>query len=314
MSANVETMFFVSNEENARFVPWHGLGTPVVEAPNSAEAIKLAGIDWTVDSKPIFDYLGNEIPGYKSDMRSSDNTILGVVSDRYKIVQNSEAFEFTDALIGEGVVYETAGSLRNGKQTWLLARMPQQSILGDAVDPYICFSNTFDGSGSIKVCMTPIRVVCNNTLNMALNSATRSWATKHMGDMSSKLEEARNTLGLATAYMNKLAEEAEKLSEVKVEDSKVEYIVTSLFPIDFEKDSNRKINNMQSMRDAFMRCYGAEDIKQFNGTAWGVINAASDFVGHTSPARESSKFDKSRWGKIMFGHPILDFVTNSVAA
>lgn len=314
MSANIESLFYTSNEANNRFVPWHNLGTPVENAPNSEEAIKLAGIDWTVDSKPIYDCFGNEIRGYKSNMRSSDNSILGVVSDRYKIVQNKDAFEFTDALIGDGVTYETAGSLRNGKQTWLLARMPEQNILGDKVDPFICFSNTFDGSGSIKVCMTPIRVVCNNTLNVALREASRSWSTRHVGDIDSKLEEARNTLGLATTYMEKLNEEADKLANTKVEDSKVEYIVTSLFPIDFDKDSNRKINNMQAMRDAFMKCYAMDDIKQFNGTAWGLINAASDFAGHVEPNRASDKFAENRWGKIMFGHPILDFVSSAVSA
>ena len=125
MSANVETMMYV------REVPWHGLGTKVEEAPNSKEAMKLAEIDWKVESKPIFNEKGIEIPGYFSNVRSSDGSVLGVVGSRYKIVQNEEAFEFTDSLVDtEEVVYETAGSLRNGKCVWLLARMPKVDILG----------------------------------------------------------------------------------------------------------------------------------------------------------------------------------------
>ena len=114
MAANVETMMYVREK------PWHGLGTMVMEAPTSADALRLAGLDWTVDQTPVYTDAGIEITGYKANRRNSDNAILGIVSDRYKIVQNTEAFEFTDALIGEtenGVVkYETAGSLCGGKR------------------------------------------------------------------------------------------------------------------------------------------------------------------------------------------------------
>lgn len=314
MSAELETMFYVSNEENNRFVPWHELGTPVEEALTSVEAIEKAGLNWNVESKPIFDCFGREIPNYKSNVRTSDNSILGLVKDRYKIVQNSEAFEFTDALIGEGVKYETAGSLFDGKRVWLLAKMPESKILGDKVDPYICFTNTFDGTGAIKICMTPVRVVCNNTLNIALSSAQRAWSTKHVGDIKGKLEEARQTLQMANSYMAKLSEQAEVLADTKVDGAKVEYIVTSLFPIDFDKDSSRKISNMEAMRNAFMKCYAMPDIKQFNGTAWGLVNAASDFVGHSEPSRNSSTYAMNRWNKIMAGHPILDTVTSLAVA
>ena len=117
MAACVETMFYVGE------TPWHGLGREIKNAPTSEEAIKVAGLDWDVIPKPIYDEFGREIPGFKVNQRSSDNKNLGIVTDRYKIVQNSEAFAFTDALLGEGVKYETAGSLASGKRVWMLARM-----------------------------------------------------------------------------------------------------------------------------------------------------------------------------------------------
>ena len=177
MSANVETMFYVREK------PWHGLGTMVQEAPTSAEALKLAGLDWTVEARDMWLNGGYEpIPGYKANVRSSDNKILGVVSNKYRIVQNAEAFAFTDALIGGDVHYETAGSLLDGKKIWLLAKLPDSEICGDKTETYMCFSNTHDGSGAVRVCMTPVRVVCNNTLNLALNThsergACAMWAT-----------------------------------------------------------------------------------------------------------------------------------------
>lgn len=142
------------------------------------------------------------IPGYKANVRSSDNKVLGVVSDKYRIVQNADAFAFTDALIGGDVHYETAGSLLDGKKIWLLAKLPDSEICGDKTEPYVCFSNTHDGSGAVRVCMTPVRVVCNNTLNLALNTAQRAWSVRHVGDISTKLVEAQQCLEMAGKYMD----------------------------------------------------------------------------------------------------------------
>ena len=168
MAANVETMFYVREK------PWHGLGTKVMEAPTSKDALILAGLDWKVQQKPIFTESNQLIPGYKANVRDIDNKALGVVSDKYKVIQHDEAFAFTDALLGEGVRYETAGSLKGGKTVWMLARLPQEYIIGgEQICPYLVFSNTHDGSGAVKVAMTPIRVVCSNTLNLCLSSAKK---------------------------------------------------------------------------------------------------------------------------------------------
>ena len=110
------------------------------------------------------------------NLRDIDNAALGIVSDRYKVVQNEDAFRFTDDLLGEGVSYETAGSLQGGRKVWMLAKMPHRYIIaGDEIAPYLVVMNSHDGSSGIKVAMTPIRVVCQNTLNLALNSAKRIW-------------------------------------------------------------------------------------------------------------------------------------------
>ena len=306
MAALVESMMYV------REVPWHGLGTKVNEAPTSKEAIKLAELDWNVNPTVIYDANGKEISGYKANMRDSDQSILGIVSDRYQIVQNSEAFEFTDSLLDEGVVYETAGSLRDGKQIWLLARMPSTTILGDDVDPYLCFTNTFDGSGAIKVCMTPVRVVCNNTLNLALETTKRSWSTRHIGDLAGKLHQAKETLGLAQEYMKKLDEDADRLANTKLSDAEIESIVSFIFPIDYIKDTKRKIENTNKMRNDFMTCYMMPDIAQYRNTAYGLVNAASDMAGHMAPSRVTSNYAQNNWAKIMLGHPLLDAVYNRV--
>lgn len=305
MPALVESMFSV------RETPWHGLGTIVQEAPTSVDALRLAGLDWTVNQNPVFTEGGFEIPNYKANVRSSDNTVLGIVTDRYKVVQNAEAFAFTDSIIDTGnVLYETAGSLRNGKTIWMLARMPETNILGDKFDPYMCFTNSHDGSGAVKVCMTPIRVVCNNTLNMALANASRCWSTKHIGDISSKLEEAKHTLIMANNYMKKLDEEADKLANQKISEDEIAKILDELFPVNEDKDSDRKKNNVEEAKNQIMICYMAPDIAKFIGTKYGFLNAVSDWCGHATPARNTASYKSNNWGRIMNGHPIFDLAYN----
>ena len=158
MPALVETMFSV------RETPWHGLGIIVNDAPTSEDALRLAGLDWNVVQDDVFTDSGERITVYKANIRDIDRKIFGVVSDRYKVVQNTDAFSFTDELLGQGVRYETAGSLQDGRRVWLLARMPKEYIGGsDEICPYLVFSNSHDGTGAVKVAITPVRVVCNNS-------------------------------------------------------------------------------------------------------------------------------------------------------
>ena len=308
MSAEVETMFYVSNEENERFTPWHGLGTSVEKAPTSAEAIKLAGLDWEVVQTDVLNGIDNSvIKGYKANVRSTDGKFLGMVGNRYQVVQNNEAFDFTDALLGEGVTYETAGSLFDGRRIWLLAKMPQTKILGDEVVPYLCFTNGHDGRNGIKAICTPIRVVCNNTLNFALDNAKRAWSTRHVGDLKTKFEEARHTLDLANNYIKELDKTSDMLANTTVSDEEVRNVLNNVFTV---KDgaSDRKKENKEALKDKFMVCMLAPDLAKFAGTAYQVAQAASDFACHTAPNRVTSNYREKNFDRILDGHIVMDKV------
>lgn len=307
MAHEVETMFYTSNEENGRFVPWHGLGTPVEEAQTSKEAIKIAGLDWKVEAKPIYNDKGIEIPGYKANTRDIDDKVLGLVSNRYKLVQNSEAFDFTDSLIGGDVKYETAGSLLGGKRIFLLAKLPEKKILGDDFDNYICFTNSHDGTGAIQACMTPVRVVCQNTLNLALSKANRKWSTKHIGDIESKLAEARHTLMLADEYMDNLAVVADQLANTKVTNDEIVSIIDEIYPLDNDA-SDRTKRTIEKKREDFMVCMWAPDLLKFQNTAWGVINAASDYSTHGEPARMTGTYKENKFNSVLNGDIVIDKV------
>ena len=313
MSHEVESLAYVSNEQNGRFVPWHGLGTPVGDSMTSAEALEAAGLNWNVDARPVFTDNGIKIPGYVANTRDSDNSVLGIVSDKYKIVQNVDAFAFTDSLIGPECRYETAGSLRNGKSTFMLAKLPEKKILGDEFGNYVCFTNTHDGTGAVKVCMTPVRVVCNNTLNLALNTSKRIWTCKHMGRMEDKLHEAEVTLGLAEEYMDNLNIVAERLANVSLSDDDIRAIVAEMFPMNDDSPDRTKAN-MQKAKTEFMVAYYMPDIEKFRNTAWGILNATSDWMSHSSPQRNTSTYQERNFERIIYGHPILDAIFKKVGA
>ena len=310
MASNVEQMFYVKEK------PWHNLGVRCEQAPNSKEALKLAGLDWTVDQRKIF-VDGYSVPQYKANVRSSDGKVLGIVSDKYKIVQNKDAFEFTDGLLSNGdieVKYETAGSLASGKKVWMLMRMPTTTILGDNVEPYMVFTNTHDGSGSIKVAMTPIRVVCQNTLTLALNGAKRTWTTKHMGNMEQKMHEAQVTLGLAKEYINNLEEMADTMQQTKITQDDIKDFLNLAYPIPFGKTATeRKVANAELMRANFMNLYNnIEDIKKFGSNGWYLINATSDFVSHMQTLRKTSSLEENRFMDLVNGNKIISLAQDFV--
>lgn len=307
MSANVESMFYV------RETPWHGLGTKVASALTSRDALAASRLDWKVIQKPIMTSSYEEIKGYKANIRESDNSILGVVTDRYKVVQNEEAFAFTDALLGKGVRYETAGSLQNGKKIWLLAKLPDKYIIeGEQIEPYLVFSSSHDGSGAIKVTMTPVRVVCQNTLNIALANAKRVWSTVHVGDLANKMDEAHNTLLLAEKYMGKLGTEFSNLRKIKLSDAKVMEYIEMLLPMDENPTAIHKKNIERIREDMKMRYFDAPDLKHLGKNGYRFINAVSDFATHAKPLRETANYRENVFAKTIEGNPLIDKAYNLV--
>lgn len=301
MSAEVETMFYTREK------PWHGLGTRVEEAPGSREALKLAGLDWQVIQKSIATTDGQVISGFKANVRNTDNRVLGVVTDRYKVVQNEDAFAFTDQLLGEGVIYETAGSLQDGRRTWLLAKLPQRYIIsGDEIAPYMVFMNTHDGTGAIRAAMTPVRVVCMNTLNLALSTAKRSWSTNHTGDIAGKMEDARYTLLYADQYMSELGKAIDRMSHQRLSERQVMEYIDALFPLYENPTAQQKKNLARMKADVRARYFDAPDLKHVGKNGYRFINAVSDFATHAKPLRESANHKETLFAKTVEGNALID--------
>lgn len=311
MPANVETCFLFKQPA------WHGLGTIVQEAPTSIDALRLAQLDWDVIPEKVFLADGTELPEMVANIRSSDRSILGVVSDHYKIVQNRIAFAFVDDLLknkdkSKRITFESAGSLNHGKRIWILAHLPSEKILGDEIVPYLVFTNSHDGSQAITAALTPTRVVCQNTLTLALNNAKRAWSIRHMGDMEGKQKDVAMTLGLAMEYMENMNIKAEEYQQKKISKKALNDIIEMVFPAD-EDDTDRQKNNVANLKNQFIDIYtNTDNILKFKGTAWGVYNAFGDFASHVQPLRMTKTYQEKLFSSFIDGNKLLKSAQDAI--
>jgi len=269
---------------------WHGLGTVVNHAMTSEEAIRLARLDWAVEQWPLAagKRLGRMIPvpDKVANVRTDSHAVLGVVSRQYEVVQNTEAFEFVDALHQDGIIkYEAAGSLKGGRLVWLLARMPQEFEVaaGDALRKYILFSTSHDGSRAVRCLPTSVRVVCWNTYTMATEDEAAGVTIRHMGDLDAKLAEARRAVMAVEGAFDEYHERARVLTEARVDPTKMEAYVNVLFP----DEVGRHNWHRERMRDAILAAFrdGPQMVPSIQGTAWAAFNAVTQVVDHRSVYR-----------------------------
>jgi len=194
---------------SVRETPWHRLGAVLETHPASlGEALTLAGLDWTVTQRPICLSGSPDEPlaGHVANLRSDTGALLGIVSSDYTVVDNHEAFAFLANLIGSELRFETAGSLWGGRQVFVCAELPEHiEVGGDQVRRFVLVTTAHTGTGAVRATVTPIRVVCNNTLRAALDRARSVYRVAHLGDPTGQLHEARRVLGMTVDYYEQFA-------------------------------------------------------------------------------------------------------------
>lgn len=282
--------------------PWHGLGTIVQDCPTSEEAIRLANLGWEVVQEPVCLQSGKPINGVYANIRTDTQDVLGIVRDRYRIVQNIDSFSFVDNIINnsKGIEcrYETAGSLFNGKRIFMLVRLPDINLVGDAVENYLFFSNSHDGSTGLMAGITNIRVVCNNTLQMAEKGASRLWKIRHTESLKGKQAEAEIALGLALSYNERIKEDAERLALQKVDEEK-------FFRKFFEELKLVEKNKEKVMLAIADLYHNKNDLQNFKGTKWGLYNAVCDYVSNGESLRETSTKKDYQMARFMDGYSMI---------
>jgi len=184
----------------------------------------------------------------------------------------------------------------------MLVNMPQGRIVGDDYQPYLCLSNAHDGSAPLQVFLTGIRVVCNNTLQMALNAAKRKMSIRHIGAMEERKEAAALTIGMASKYFHNLEVFASELAGKKVNIGKV---LDKLFPASREM-SKRQLNSNNEVKELIKTiCKRKDDLQNFKGTAWGAYNAIADYRSNAEPKRRTPTYADSKMATFLDGDDVM---------
>jgi phage/plasmid-like protein (TIGR03299 family) len=279
-------------------VPWHGLGTSVPNGVAAEQMIQAAGLNWEVVLRPARgareinrkgEFSRYEVVRVPRPGANETEVLLGVVSRRYKPLQNVEAFGFFDPIVGEKKAYfETAGALGEGERVWVMARMPEamQIVPGDDCLKYLLLSNTHSGDGSVIVKFTSVRVVCQNTLMMAMEDGQKAYRVRHSSQMQFKLDELADFLAITQEVFLKAKECFQWLAKIEMKDNRLEEYFESVFPrSEAQKREGKKPQRWGFLRDAFD---GQSDLQLpgVRGTLWAAYNTVTRFEDYKQPQQE----------------------------
>lgn len=294
-----DTMFSV------RETPWHGLGAVLDEPPATvAEVIEAAGLGWSVAKEPIAVDRGDdpgsdwwlprceEIPGFFATVRQDTRDVLGIVGERYRIVQNHEAFDFIDQLLGSSIHFETAGNLHGGRRVWVLATLPDHvEVGGDAVRPYVLLMNSHDGSTAVIAATTPIRVVCQNTLNWGLLDARQKFSIRHTEAVTQRVHEARRVLDLSVSYYKQFKRFGDQLASERCTERQLRAVLDELYPSGTSDSvSGRTRKSRQQTKDRIAELFMRGDTQgNAPGSKWAAVNAIVEYGDWMRPLRSSGQ-------------------------
>ena len=284
---------------------WHNLGRILAGHPTSREAIVQAGLDYKVEKMPLYtgadapriDQTCNErdrilikVPHYFASVRADSAEPLGVVGKDYQIVQNQDAFTFFDAIAEfEGIRYETAGALGGGERIFITAKMPGEIRVGkdDLIERYIFLTNSHDGSGSITAAFTPIRIVCQNTLNAAMNSKTSVVRIRHTSGAQQRLAQAHSIMGLASRSSAQSEAIFNRWAKVRISDPELKKLIAMAMAPNQEVLGNLKDGSVELLSSQFLNT--VEDVYEYAltspsqnlettaGTVFGAYNAVTGY-------------------------------------
>jgi phage/plasmid-like protein (TIGR03299 family) len=298
MPDNVQTMF-----SGRGIIPWHKLGTIVEGTLTSAEAIKTAGLDWTVTKHPIFARIPDKddllhgkfkrVDSLYATTRDDTQHPLGVVGARYQPIQNADGFAVLDTLAKDGAAkFDTAGSLGLGETVWMLMLAERElNIAGDKLLPYFLATMAHDGSGRLKVRNVATRVVCANTLAAAMGeNVTREVAISHIANYQTKIAQASKILKLMDESNTALVATSDQLLAQPYSRKQFERLVATIMAPPDPQDptvTDRQCKSWEQRFDQLIKCYNTSDLDNVRDTAWGALNAIADFEQHVQRAKGS---------------------------
>ena len=297
-----------------RLSTFANLGIDLSKCNSIQMALANANLDYLVEGKPIFYEYNNmavNVPDLMTTVRSTDGHSYGVVSKNYGIVQNTDAFDFVN-YIDAPISFVKGGETRGG-MIYIISKLDDINILGDAFTPYVLFRNSFNGSYALDACICPLRIVCQNQFNISFRETDNTIHLKHSKNIADKMREAQIVLANTVNYLDTLKKKAEEYASIKVGKSDVTAILDALFPIK-ETMSDRQKSVINDKKIAFVNAYNAEDNRAFRGTAWGIINSATDFYTHEEPVRRTATAEENKFISVTFDPKIMGKVLSVVNA
>lgn len=276
--------------------PWHGLGTRLENPATAAEAMKAANLDFKIELQDLVTIGLIDVPMRKAVVRTDTKKTLAVTGCGYRPFQNSECFSFLDQLVGDGQVeFHTVGALGHGERVWMLAKLPGIIQIGtteDITEKFILLSNSHDGTSSLRIFFSPIRVVCQNTLMAAERRSKGQGVTiRHTGDLHAKSHEARAVLGIANRFYDSLQVRVNHLAAYLPKKSELENYFATLFPDPKEGSKTRAENTRREIFRLFEEGKG-QQIPGVKNTAWAAFNAVTEYIDHFRPTRAKSELER----------------------
>lgn len=291
---------------NTRTTTWANVGTDIKKAKSVEQALKISGLDYTVEKVPVFLENGLKVPGAFCTKRTDSDTTYGVVGSQFELVQNQEGFEFIDGLCSEGLKFLKAGE--TSKMVYIIASLPTVNILGDDFTPHAIFQNSHGGHTTLKATIAPLRIVCQNQFNLTFRNSTNTISLRHTKSIQGKLSTAQEVLVQNTEYMTEFQKQATLLAAKKISKNELESIANATFHIDPECNPTQ-LAKAEEKKQLFLTAYNSDDNQNFKGTAWGVINAYSDYITHKPMMKSTEQARENRFIKTTLKRGINDFVT-----
>ncbi len=294
-------------EQKIMFVgerPWHGIGKELQNPATSREAIQAAGLDYDVSLAPVrTEY--ETIDNVMATIRVDTGRTLGLVSEKYKIFQNRECFDFFDNVVGDKLaMYEVAGALGKGERVWLLAKLPNNIIVykDDVVEKYLCLTNSHNGKSALKMYYTPVRVVCQNTLSMSMSDAQDGISIRHSGDLQANIKEAKRILGLSLNFYEAFEQQAQHLVKYQMTPNRLDrYFNTIVFGRDTVNTEDTKGMQKKSTLEILFEHGKGNSMPGVAGSAWAAYNAVTEMVDYHSTIRGLDSDPSNRLKNIWFG-------------
>lgn len=267
----------------ARTPAWHRLGKVIPETCSTMEAIKHAGLDWTVSCRESFRYDNNrkmiQDPFHRFIIRDDTDKVLGMIGDQYIPAQNVELAGFLDAVVGLGARIESAGSLHGGGKVWFLCAMRESFdvLPNDEVKPYALFLNGHDGRTKLRVVPTTVRVVCQNTLSIATKGETLGMTVRHDGNLAANMQRAKEALGLVSTAAERMEAEAKALVAKKWNTMKLgHFFAEQVQALRFSEERTKEVmTELSILLEA-----DTNTVPGMRGTAWQAVQTWNEWVDH----------------------------------